>query len=128
MSPSVIEPIAKTETAKIAKEAARLRAVLSVGRKVTSILDLDHLLAESVRLIQQTFDYELVTIFVRDQHDDDYYFNNHYSGNTDLIAQRQQGKTGRIICRNHISKGMVGWVFRHEQHRLRINNEVSAIA
>ena len=117
------EPITRSEAAKALKEAARLRAVLEVGRKVTSILDLDHLLAESVRLIQETFDYELATIFVRDQHDDDYYFNSHYSGNPDLIAQRQAGKTGRIICRNHISKGMVGWVFRHEQHRLA--NDVS---
>ncbi len=98
------------------REAARLRAVLEVGRKVTRILDLDRLLAESVRLIQQTFDFELVSIFLRDQHDPDYFFNSHQSHRADSAIQ--QG-----CARNHISKGMIGWVFRHEQHRLA--NDVS---
>ena len=98
------------------REAARLRAVLEVGRKVTRILDLDRLLAESVRLIQQTFDFELVSIFLRDQHDPDYFFNSHQSRRADSAIQQ-------CCARNHISKGMVGWVFRHEQHRLA--NDVS---
>jgi signal transduction histidine kinase len=98
------------------REAARLRTVLEVGRKVTRILDLDRLLTESVRLIQQTFDFELVTIFLRDQHDPDYFFNSHHS-------RRSDSYNGKICTRNHISKGMVGWVFRHEQHRLA--NDVS---
>ncbi len=114
----------RSESFKATKESARLQAVLEVGRKVTSILDLDRLLAESVRLIQQTFNYELVTIFLRDQHDSDYYFNSHYSGNASLVQQPQHSNDGRrIITRNHISKGMVGWVFRNEQHRL--SNDVS---
>lgn len=98
------------------REAARLRAVLEVGRKVTRILDLDRLLAESVRLIQQTFDFELVSIFLRDQHDPDYFFNSHQS-------RRADSAIASCCARNHISKGMVGWVFRHEQHRLA--NDVS---
>lgn len=98
------------------REAVRLRAVLEVGRKVTRILDLDRLLAESVRLIQQTFDFELVSIFLRDQHDLDYFFNSHQSRRADSAIQQ-------CCARNHISKGMVGWVFRHEQHRLA--NDVS---
>lgn len=98
------------------REAARLRAVLEVGRKVTRILDLDRLLAESVRLIQQTFDFELVSIFLRDQHDPDYFFNSHQS-------RRADSTIAPCGARSHISKGMVGWVFRHEQHRLA--NDVS---
>ncbi|MDB5082384.1 MAG: hypothetical protein JWP00_4308 [Chloroflexi bacterium] len=94
----------------------RLRAVLEVGRKVTCILDLDRLLAESVRLIQQTFDFEMVSIFLRDPHDSEYFFNSHQSRRADSF-------TGKICTRNHISKGMIGWVFRHEQHRLA--NDVS---
>lgn len=98
------------------REAARLRTVLEVGRKVTQILDVDRLLAESVRLIQQTFDFELVSIFLRDQHDPEYFFNSHRSV--------RPGSTIFQGCgRSHISKGMVGWVFRHEQHRLA--NDVS---
>ncbi|HEX2914253.1 MAG TPA: GAF domain-containing protein [Chloroflexia bacterium] len=100
------------------KEAARLRTVLEVGRKVTSILDLDRLLTESVRLIQQTFGYELVTIFLRDQHDQDFYFNSHYYGTLRADMEGGDGRRSVLYRRNHISKGMVGWVFRHEQHRL----------
>ena len=98
------------------REAARLRTVLEVGRKVTQILDLDRLLAESVRLIQQTFDFELVSIFLRDQHDPEYFFNSHRSVRPGSVILQGCG-------RSHISKGMVGWVFRHEQHRLA--NDVS---
>ena len=95
------------------KETARLQAVLEVGRNVTSILDLDRLLAESVRLIRQTFNYELVTIYLRDLHDQDFYFKSHYDGNP---ASSNMGHRG--VMRNPVSTGMVGWVFRNEQHRL----------
>ncbi len=95
------------------REAARLRAVLKVGRKITSILDLDQVLAESVRLIKQTFGFGQVTIFLRDQHDPSYFFNSHSTSADD-----------QPVCRrSNISQGMVGWVFRHEQHRLA--NDVS---
>ena len=100
------------------RESSRLHAVLEVGRKVTSILDLDRLLSESVRLIRETFDYHLVTIYLRDQHDPDYFYYSHYSGNAPDSHQAGRGRT-----RIHISKGMVGWVFRNEQHRLA--NDVS---
>ena len=102
------------------KETIRLRAVLAVGRKVTSILDLDRLLAESARLIQQVFGYELVTLFLRDQHDPNYYFTNHYSGKI-AIATNIDSRTP--YRKSSINQGMVGWVFRHEQHRLA--NDVS---
>ncbi len=100
------------------REAVRLRAVLKVGRKVTSILDLDRLLSESVRLIQQTFDYELVTIYLRDQHNANYYFRSYCSD-----GQESDPTGGKNRVRRDINQGMVGWVFRHEQHRLA--NDVS---
>ncbi len=100
------------------RETARLHAVLEVGRKVTSILDLDRLLAESVRLIQASFNYDLVTIYLRDPHDPDYFYYSHYSGDATRAHESGKGRT-----RIHINKGMVGWVFRNEQHRLA--NDVS---
>lgn len=100
------------------KETVRLRAVLAVGRKLTRILDLDQLLAESVRLIQDTFGYELVKICLRDQHDPNYFFDSHFVNKVgnDFVS----GRNGELI---HINRGMVGWVFRNEQHRLA--NDVS---
>ncbi len=100
------------------RQAARLHAVLEVGRKVTTILDLDRLLSESVRLIRETFSYHLATIYLRDQHDPEYFYYSHYSGNATASHETGRGRT-----RIHMNKGMVGWVFRNEQHRLA--NDVS---
>jgi signal transduction histidine kinase len=97
------------------REASRLHAVVEVGRKVTSILDLDRLLSESVRLIRETFGYDLVTIYLRDQHDPDYFYSSHFSA-TDNVD-------GKGRSRIHINMGMVGWVFRNAQPRLA--NDVS---
>lgn len=95
------------------REAARLRAVLRLGRKITSILDLDRLLVESVRLIRETFDYDIVAIYLRDPHDPEYYFNSHSSNWDEHFSE-----VGRNRQRRHVTQGMVGWVFRNEQHRL----------
>ncbi len=93
------------------REAARLRTVLAVGRKVTSILDLDQLLRETVRLIKDTFNYELVAVNLRDQHEGDYFYHVVCS---DFFCNCYSG----VRERRHISSGMVGWVMRNQQTRL----------
>jgi signal transduction histidine kinase len=92
---------------------ARLRAVLNVGRKITSILDLDHLLVEAVRLLRETFSYDVVAIYLRDPHDPNYYFASHSSN-----WHEHHSELGRYRERRHISQGMVGWVLRNEQSRI----------
>ena len=43
-------------------EAERVQLVIELGRRVTSIMDLDVLLPEAVRLIAQAFAYDIVGI------------------------------------------------------------------
>jgi signal transduction histidine kinase len=93
------------------REAARLRTVLEVGRKVTSILDLDQLLIETIRLIKDFFGYDLVSVHLLDQHDPDYFYHVMCS---DFGCECLQGQRRR----SHISQGMVGWVLRNQQSRL----------
>ncbi len=93
------------------REASRLRTVMEVGRKVTSILDLDRLLIETVRLIQETFGYDLVGVSLRDQHDGDYFY---HVACSDLGCECYEG----VRTRRHISSGMIGWVLRNQQTRL----------
>lgn len=102
-----------TNDLKSGREGARLRAVLRLGRKITSILDLDRLLVESVRLIRETFDYDIVAIYLRDPHEQEYYFTSHSSN-----WEEHYSEVGRNRQRRHVTQGMVGWVFRNEQHRL----------
>jgi len=109
----IFYPKTKTES----REAARLRTVLELGRKVTSILDLDRLLIETVRLIKTSFDYDLVSVCLRDQHEGDYFY---HVACTDLECSCNRGVRPR---RHHISSGMVGWVLRNQQTRLA--NDVS---
>lgn len=91
------------------KEAARLRAVFKVGRKVTSILDLDRLLDETARLITKEFGYEYVAIQLRDLQDPDYFY---HTACGDTTCQLR----GRF--RRSINSGIIGWVIRHGQTRL----------
>lgn len=93
------------------REAARLRTVLEVGRKVTSILDLDRLLIETVRLIKDSFDYDLVSVHLIDQHDREYFYHVACSDTTCDCLKGQR-------TRYHISNGMIGWVLRNQQPRL----------
>lgn len=93
------------------RETARLRTVLEVGRKVTSILDLDRLLIETVKLIQNSFGYDLVSVHLIDQHEREYFY---HVACTEENCECLQGQH----TRHHISNGMIGWVLRNQQSRL----------
>jgi signal transduction histidine kinase len=91
------------------REAARLRVVSKVGRKVTSILDLDRLLDETVRLIIKEFGYEYVAIQLRDLQDLDYFYHT-ACGNPDCTLR------GRF--RRSINTGIIGRVIREGKYHL----------
>src|SRR5690349_12341673 len=93
------------------RETARLRTVLEVGRKVTSILDLDRLLIETVRLIKDSFYYDLVSVHLIDQHEREYFY---HVACSDVTCECMKGQHAR----HHISNGMIGWVLRNQQPRL----------
>lgn len=93
------------------REASRLRTVLEVGRKVTSILDLDRLLIETVKLMKDAFGYDLVSVSLSDPHDSEYFY---HVACSDLTCDCYEG----VRTRRHISSGMVGWVMRNKQTRL----------
>ena len=96
------------------REATRLRTVLEVGRKVTSILDLDRLLIETVKLIKDTFGYDLVSVCLSEQQDSEYFY---HVACSDLTCSCYEGAR----TRRHISSGMTGWVMRNKQTRLANN-------
>lgn len=96
------------------REAARLRAVFKVGRKVTSILDLDRLLDETARLIKKEFGYEYVAIQLRDLQDPNFFYHT-------ACCDKNCDLRGRF--RRSIDTGIIGWVIRHGQTRLA--NDIS---
>ncbi len=103
-------------TKTVGREATALRTVLEVGRKITSILDLDRLLIETVRLIKDNFNFEKVYVHLRDQREGEYFY---HVACTDAECACLKGYHER----RHISTGMVGWVLRNQQSRLA--NDVS---
>ena len=101
------------------REAARLRAVMEVSRKINTVLDLEKLLDETVRLIKKTFGFDMVSVFLLDT-DEQYLY---HVVSTDPSRCYYSNFTNRVNKRVHISQGMVGWVIRNEQTRLA--NDVS---
>ena len=94
---------------KANRETARLQAVFKVGRKVTSILDLDRLLDETARLIIKEFGYEYVAIQLRDLLDPDFFYHT-------ACGDGECQLRGRY--RRSINTGIIGWVIRHGETRL----------
>jgi len=84
-------------------EAQRLRVVLRLGRRVTSILDLDVLLPEACRLIAEEFRYDLVGINLLDPLD------------TGRLYQAAAFPPARRFPRSFrvpLGRGLTGWVAR----------------
>jgi signal transduction histidine kinase/CheY-like chemotaxis protein/HAMP domain-containing protein len=54
-------------TAELGQRAGQIELINDVGRKVTSVLELDNLLPHIARLIRDTFGYYAVVIFLRDE-------------------------------------------------------------
>jgi signal transduction histidine kinase len=90
-------------------EAERLRLVLELGQRVTSILDLDTLLPEACRLLAEAFRYDMVGISLLDPLD----------GARLLQAaafpeERRLPRSFRVA----LGSGLTGWVARHGRPRL----------
>lgn len=84
-----------------------LTAVSEVGRRITSILDLDRLLGELVELIQTRFGYYHVQIFLVERGSDHAVFKAS-SGHGLNEKWRAEGRAMRIG-----KEGIIGWVAEH---------------
>ncbi len=84
-----------------------LTAVSEVGRRITSILDLDRLLGELVDLIQTRFDYYHVQIFLIEQESDRAVFkaSSGHGLNAKWLAEGRTMHIGR--------EGIIGWAAEH---------------
>jgi signal transduction histidine kinase len=85
-------------------EAQRLRLVLALGQRVTSILDLEVLLPEACRLIAEAFDYDLVGINLLDPLDARRLFQA-----AAFPPERRLPRSFRVL----LGLGLTGWVARH---------------
>jgi len=85
-------------------EAQRLRLVLALGQRVTSILDLEVLLPEACRLIAEAFDYDLVGINLLDPLDARRLFQA-----AAFPPERRLPRSFRVP----VGHGLTGWVARH---------------
>jgi len=92
----------------------RLQLVLELGRRVTSLLDLQTLLPEACRLIAEAFGYDLVGLNLLDPLDEQ------------RLHQAAAYPVARLLPRSFrvaLGSGMTGWVALHGQPRL--SNDVS---
>jgi signal transduction histidine kinase len=92
----------------------RLQLVLELGRRVTSLLDLQRLLPEACRLIAESFGYDLVGLNLLDPLDEQ------------RLYQAAAYPVARLLPRSFrvpLGSGLTGWVALHGQPRL--SNDVS---
>jgi len=109
---ALLEPLAATaaiavENARLfqaeRERSAQLAAVAGVSEQVTSILDLDDLLRETVELITQTFGYYHVSIMLLDEKANELVLG--------VVAGGYKGRTPADF-RQKLEKGMIGWAAR----------------
>jgi signal transduction histidine kinase/putative methionine-R-sulfoxide reductase with GAF domain len=94
-----------------AEEALRQRVdqlslLNDIGGKITAALDLDSVLDQATRLVQESFDYHHVAIFLLDSQQDQ------------LAMWAASGEFTDIFPPNHrlgVGEGMVGWTGQHGQ-------------
>jgi signal transduction histidine kinase len=89
--------------AEIRRRATQLEVASQVAQKVVSILDLDQLLAEIVRLIRLKFGYYHIHIFLVDQ------------GSNEIVLQELSGEEDASLKRQGLrlkigEQGICGWV------------------
>ncbi|MBI4494454.1 MAG: GAF domain-containing protein [Chloroflexi bacterium] len=89
--------------------AERLQLVLELGRRVTSILDLDALLPEACRLIAEAFAYDVVGINLVDPLEQRWLYQ---------AAAHPPELTLPRSFRVPLGRGLTGWVARHGRPRL----------
>jgi signal transduction histidine kinase len=97
-----------------ASEAQRLRVVLALGQRVTSMLELEVLLPEACRLIAEAFGYDLVGINLIDPLDASRLYQA-----AAFPPERRLPRTFRVP----VGRGLTGWVAR--TGRARLVNDVT---
>ncbi len=92
---------------RMAKERAKQLSLLhEVSQRITAVLDVDKLLAEIVRLVQDTFAYEVVTVHLLDE----------TTGNLNFVAQQgMDAEVADFDCMTVGGAGVVPWVFEHKR-------------
>jgi signal transduction histidine kinase len=106
----------RTKTLRSSPQLApeRLQLVLELGRRVTSLLDVQTLLPEACRLIAEAFGYDLVGLNLLDPLDEH------------RLYQAAAYPVARLLPRSFrvpLGNGLTGWVALHGQPRL--SNDVS---
>ncbi len=94
----------KHTESKLAQYTAQLALINDISNQITRVLDLESLLARAARLVQETFNYHHVALFLIDG---------------DVLRLRAiSGSYQTYFPANHIqqlSEGINGWVARHGQ-------------
>jgi two-component system sensor histidine kinase HydH len=97
------------------KRAAQLALLNDIGGKIAGVLQLDSLLDRAVRLVQESFGYHHVALFIVDLE------------RGELVMRARAGDYATLFPRDHrirLDQGMVGWVGRHGENLLA--NDVRA--
>ncbi|MFP4395845.1 MAG: GAF domain-containing protein [Anaerolineales bacterium] len=89
------------------KERAKQLSLLhEVSQRISAVLDVDKLLAEIVRLVQDAFAYEVVTVHLLDK----------TTGNLNFVAQQGMDvEIANFDCMAVGGAGVVPWVFEHKR-------------
>lgn len=92
---------------RMTKERAKQLTLLhEVSQRISAVLDVDRLLAEIVRLVQDTFAFEVVTVHLWDE----------TTGNLNFAAQQGMDETMvDFDCMAVSGEGIVPWVFKHQR-------------
>jgi PAS domain S-box-containing protein len=97
------------------KRAAQLALLNDIGGQIAGVLQLDSLLDRAVRLVQESFGYHHVALFIVDPE------------RGELVMRARAGDYATLFPRDHrikLDRGMVGWVGRHGENLLA--NDVRA--
>jgi PAS domain S-box-containing protein len=97
------------------QRAAHLALLSDVGKKIAAMLDLDTVLEDAVRLVQEGFGYDHVGLFILDQDHDQ------------LVMRARAGNFAHLFPPEHrvkMGQDIVGWV-AHSGERL-LSNDVDA--
>ncbi len=97
------------------RRAAQLALINDIGGQIAAVLALDSVLGRAVHLIQESFGYHHVALFVLDRERDE------------LLMRARAGAFTELFPADHrlkLGQGMVGWVGRHGERLLA--NDVDA--
>ena len=88
------------------RRAAQLALLNDIGGKIAAVLELDSLLGRAARLVQESFGYHHVGLFIVDRE------------GGELVMRARAGAFAHLFPPNHcieLGQGMVGWVGSHGQ-------------